>query len=79
MASGEVKEKLQANKMFAETYDRMLEHLGKNKIDVSATKVTMGPMLTVDPKTEQYTGVFAEEANKLNRETYRKEFCLPEV
>lgn len=79
MSSGEVKEKLQGNKMFAETYDRMLEHLTKNKIDVAATKITLGPMLTIDPATEKYTGEFAAEANKLNMETYRKEFSLPEA
>jgi hypothetical protein len=65
--------------MFAETYDRMLEHLTKNKIDVAATKITLGPMLSIDPKTEQYVGEFAAEANKLNMETYRKEFSLPEA
>ncbi len=79
LPSGEVKEKVQNNKLFAETYDRLLEHLTKNNIDVAATKVTLGPLLTIDPKTEQYTGEFAAEANKLNMETYRKEFCIPAV
>jgi hypothetical protein len=42
-------------------------------------KVTIGPMLTLDPKTEKFSGDFADEANKLDASTYRKEFSLPTV
>jgi len=43
------------------------------------SKIVLGPMLTLDPATELYTGEFAAEANKLDKETYRKEFSIPAV
>ena len=39
----------------------------------------VGPWLTFDPKTERFTGEFAEEANKLVRDPNRKGFEIPDV
>ena len=39
----------------------------------------VGPWLTFDPKTERFTGEFAEEANKLVRNPNRKGFEIPDV
>ncbi len=61
-----------------ETYDRMKAHLGDNKVDLAATKLCTGPMLTFDPKTEKFTGNRAAEANKLVTREYRKPFVVPD-
>ncbi len=39
----------------------------------------IGPMLTVDPKTEQFVGNDSEQANKLLKREYRAPFVVPEV
>lgn len=75
--AGEIAEKMKANPLFGETFGRMLTHLKENKLDPEKEKIVLGPMLTFDPAKEQYTGDFAAEANKLDKETYRKEFSIP--
>ena len=76
-AQEEIKEKLKDNALFTETFERMLTHLKDNKLDADLSKIVLGPMLSLDPKTEKYTGQFADEANKLDMEHYRKEFSIP--
>ena len=39
----------------------------------------IGPMLTIDPKTEQFIGNDAEQANTLLKREYRAPFVVPEV
>ena len=76
---GEIAEKMKGNPLFLETYERMLTHLKDNKLGGDMSKIVLGPMLTLDPATEKYTGEFAAEANKLDMEHYRKEFSIPPV
>jgi len=75
----DIRAKIKDNPLFTETFERMLTHLKDNKIEAEMDKVTIGPMLTLDPKTEKFSGDFADEANKLDASTYRKEFSLPTV
>jgi hypothetical protein len=42
-------------------------------------QVALGPWLTFNPDTLKFEGEFAEEANKLDQEEYRKEFELPKI
>jgi predicted dehydrogenase len=79
LPAGEITEKLKANTLFCETFGRMLTHLKENKLDPEKEKIFLGPMLTFDPATEHYTGEFAAEANKLDKEVYRKDFSIPAV
>ena len=39
----------------------------------------IGPMLTIDPKTEQFIGNDSEQANKLLKREYRAPFVVPEI
>jgi hypothetical protein len=55
------------------------EHLERNGIDLGKEKPTLGPWLTFDPKTERFTGAHADEANALVKESYRKEFSIPDT
>jgi predicted dehydrogenase len=73
----ELKSAIKDDALFSETFERMLTHLNDNKLEADRGKIVMGAALTLDPKTEKYTGNLADEANKLDAESYRAEFALP--
>jgi len=73
---GEIAEKIKGNKLAAESYERMVDHLGKNEVDLKKTPVTLGPWLEFDPKTERFTN--SDEANKLATRDYRRPFIVPQ-
>lgn len=62
------------------TMDRMLGHLDDLGIDSAKSRLTVGPTLSFDPDSEQFTGVQADDANRLlRRADYRKPFVVEEV
>ena len=75
----EVRERLQGDKEALATLEDFEANLRANKIDLGTDQPVVGPWLTLDPKTERFTGEFAEEANKLIDEDYRDEFKLPVI
>ena len=72
----------------AEVFGRMEEHLAGNKVDISFERalfqnktsdsmpLSLGAVLTMDPKTERFTG--NRKANQLLTRDYRKPFVVPE-
>lgn len=60
----------------SDAFERFQEHLANNGVDISKEKATLGPMLTMEPKTEKFTGPRADEANKLKTKKYRKGFAI---
>ena len=60
------------------TWNDTLEHLKGNGVDLSMENPIVGPWLTFDPKTEQFTGDHATEANALVKESYRDPYVIPE-
>jgi len=77
--SEQVKDIVQSEKSFAGAFDRMLTHLDANGIELKKKPLTLGPWLTMNPKTERFEGSFSKEANKLAVGTYRQPFVVPEV
>ena len=78
MSVKEIRQQLEAVKCHdncIETLDRTIEHLKKNDVDPDATKMTMGPMLEMDPTKEVFTNNSAAN-DQLTRE-YRKPFVVP--
>jgi predicted dehydrogenase len=75
----ETRERLQGDKDALETLEDFEQNLRANKIDPGVDQAVVGPWLTLDPKTERFTGEFADEANKLVDEEYRDEFKLPVI
>ncbi|HYE21562.1 MAG TPA: Gfo/Idh/MocA family oxidoreductase [Tepidisphaeraceae bacterium] len=69
---------VKGNAQMAEAYERFSDHLAKNTFDPKTGKVVLGPTLTLDPKTERFTGDFADEANKHVSRDYRKPYVVPE-
>lgn len=53
---------------------RMFSHLEDNKIDPAKDLLTLGTPLTLDPRSERFTGTHAELANPLLKGTYRKPY-----
>ncbi len=74
--TGEIKERVTSQKELLSAFERFQEHLRANGVD--AEKMISGPMLTMDPKHERFTGDLSAEANKLARGEYRKPFVVPE-
>jgi predicted dehydrogenase len=67
-----------------DSFARMLDHLKANKVDVDATKTTVGPLLKIDGKTEMFTGsdstiVNAANNNRLRKREGRGEFKIPVI
>jgi len=75
----EVKERLQGDKAASETFENFAQNLADNQVDIAVNQVVLGPWLSLNTDTLKFEGEFAEEANKLAAEEYRKGFELPTV
>jgi predicted dehydrogenase len=60
-----------------ETWERTIAHLEANKVDLSATKIGFGRHLTLDPKTETFTGDNVEKASAMLTREYRAPYIVP--
>ena len=76
-SNAEIREAVKGHKTLADTFDRFLAHLDANKIDLKKTPVQMGPMLTMDPEKERFTGPFGDMANMYVSRNYRAPFVVP--
>jgi len=75
MGPGEIMERIKGNKLAAERFESMKEHLGRNGVELSSQNVTLGPWLQMDPKKERF--IDNPEANKLVTRRYREGFVVP--
>lgn len=69
-------EKIKGDTFAADTFERMKEHLAKNDVDVSKDKLTLGPVLKMDPKTERFLD--HDTASAMLKDKYRPPFVVPE-
>jgi hypothetical protein len=76
LSAGEVKERIMGQKELLSAFERFKDHLRSNDVDVD--KMIAGPMLTMDPARERFTGDLSAEGNKLATGEYRKPFVVPE-
>ena len=58
-----------------ETFQRTLEHLKENDINLAQLEITVGPELAFDPQTETFVG--RADANALLTREYRAPFIVP--
>jgi predicted dehydrogenase len=72
---GAVLEQIRGDRDAAETFERMVEHLGANGVDLAATKATLGAVLKMDPKSERFLD--NDRANELLTGNYRPPFVVP--
>ena len=74
----EIKNTIGDNAEFMDSFERMLENLKANEIDLDKNPITMGPMLTMDSDKEQFVGDYSEWANMYVKRNYRQPFVVPE-
>jgi len=73
----EIKETIKNSDMM-DSYERVLAHMEANEIDLTMEPMAIGPMLTMDPKTEKFTGQLSEMANMYVKRNYREPFVVPD-
>ena len=61
-----------------DSFDRMLDHLDANEVNLEKEPIAMGPMLTMDAEKEQYTGENSDLANMFIKRNYREPFVVPD-
>jgi len=71
----EIREAVRGNPDLAESLGRMEQHLAANNVDLHKTPATLGAILKMDPKTEEFTGNVM--ANLLLSRQYRPPFVVP--
>jgi len=74
----EIRETIGDNADMMDSYDRMLDHLAANEIDLEKEPITIGPMLTMDAEKERYVGENSDMANMFIKRNYREPFVVPE-
>jgi len=79
MPAEQIAETVKANKDFADSFERLENHLKANQVDFKLTPRTAGPTLTMDPDKERFVGDFSKEANMLLSRNYRRPFVVPEI
>lgn len=67
---------LKSHTGMTDAFERFHAHLDANEIDISKEKATLGPLLSMDPDTEVFTGPNAGGANKMLTKKYRKGFGI---
>jgi predicted dehydrogenase len=74
----EIKTAIGDNTNMMDSFDRMLEHLDANEINLGNEPITVGPMLTMDPQQEKYVGEYSNWANMYIKRNYREPFVVPD-
>ncbi|WP_395739352.1 Gfo/Idh/MocA family oxidoreductase [Prosthecobacter sp.] len=69
-------EKIKADSLGAESFERMKEHLGKNEVDLAKDMLALGPVLKMDSKTERF--IDQDAANAMLKDKYRPPFVVPD-
>jgi hypothetical protein len=74
----EIRKAIGDNSDMMDSFDRMLEHLAANEVDLNKEPITVGPMLTMDAQQEKYVGDYSEMANMYIKRNYREPFVVPD-
>jgi predicted dehydrogenase len=74
----EIKAAIGDNAEMMDSFNRMLEHLAANEVDLEKEPITLGPVLTMDPQTERYVGENSDLANMYIKRNYREPFVVPD-
>lgn len=64
------------NKYLYQVYQDMDEHLRKHGVDLAKEQIIIGKQLTMDSKTERFTGEHSMIANLFIKDTYREPFNI---
>jgi predicted dehydrogenase len=83
-AGAAISEAVKSDASTSEAYERTLEHLKANEVNLATTKVTKGPLLKIDAKTEMFVGsnktvVDAANNHPLRKRAGRGAFTIPQI
>jgi predicted dehydrogenase len=78
MPADKIKEAIGDNVELMDSFNRMLEHLKANEVDLEKEPIIMGPMLTMDPEKERFVGEYSDMANMYLKRNYREPFVVPD-
>ena len=70
-------EQIKSQPFAQESFERMKEHLARNDVDLMKDKLTLGPILKMDPKTERFLD--HDDANAMLKDKYREPYVVPEI
>jgi predicted dehydrogenase len=76
MPVSEIKDAIGDNADLMDSFERMLEHLEANEVDLEKEPITMGPMLTMNPEKERFVGEHSDWANMYLKRNYREPFVI---
>ena len=62
--------------LLKDSIGRMVGHLQEKEFSLDEVGITVGPMLTMDPQSERFTGARADEANRHLARDYRSGFTF---
>ena len=81
MHDSEVRERVKGDKLLADRFDAMNEHLALNGVNLDAETISFGPWLRFNPDTEKFegNGDLDAKANALARPSYRAPYVVEEV
>jgi predicted dehydrogenase len=71
-----IRGRVQSDLVLSESFERMVDHLRANDVDLEVTKASVGSLLKMDPATEKFIG--NDKANEMLTREYRKPFIVPE-
>ena len=74
-----IQKAIAANELLSDAFDRCLDHLKANEIDLAKVSLTIGPMLSFDRERERFVGQASEYANMFLKRNYRAPFVIPET
>ena len=77
-SAGKIRQMITANDILVEAFERCLEHLKANGVDLQRDPLTIGPALTFDQKREEFTGEFSGLANMYLTRNYREPYIVPD-
>ena len=75
-STDQIKEMIKDNAEMTDSFERFLNHLAANNVDLTATPATIGPMLTMDVQKEKFVGQFGDMANMLIKRNYREPYVI---
>jgi len=73
----EIEKVIGDNAELMDSFQRMLEHLKANEVNLEKEPITLGPMLTMDPEKEEFVGEHNDWANMYLKRNYREPFVVP--
>jgi len=71
-----IRGRVQSDIVLSESFERMVDHLRANDVDLEASKASVGSLLKMDPATEKFIG--DDKANEMLTREYRKPFVVPQ-